>query len=186
VLKEAKGENNRAATAGAKKPPRVYATRAAREAAATWNGDAPPMTIETTFKYTDPATGNVDLEVFRLLKTDGKKSFKQASPVPGGWVLSAPPKPWPLYNRTRLKSAHTVIVVEGEKAVHALQSVLPEGFAATTSPCGAGKAAHADWSPVAGKRVYVWPDHDDAGRRHAADVVVLLQRLGVMKGGAPC
>jgi hypothetical protein len=53
-----------------------------------------------------------------------------------------------------------VIVVEGEKAVHALQAIMPSGFAATTSPGGAGKASHADWTPLAGKSVFLWPDND--------------------------
>jgi hypothetical protein len=92
-------------------------------------------------------------------------------------VLRGPAGLWPLYNRTRVRGAGTVVVVEGEKCVRTLTAVLPDGFAATTSPGGAGKATHADWSPLAGKVCYVWPDHDAAGRKHAAEVAEVLQRL---------
>jgi hypothetical protein len=145
------------------KPPRVFPTRAALEAAACWNGDEPPLTIETAFKYTNPDSGLVDLEVFRLVKPDGDKTFKMSHPARGGWILGGPPKPWPAYNRKRIRAAETIIVVEGEKCVHALTAVLPDGAAATTSPAGARNAKHADWSPLAGKRIYIWPDADDDG-----------------------
>jgi KaiC/GvpD/RAD55 family RecA-like ATPase len=65
------------------------------------------------------------------------------------------------YNRTRVRDADTVIVVEGEKCVHALHEA---GHVATTSPGGAGKASHADWTPLAGKTVYLWPDNDPPGK----------------------
>jgi hypothetical protein len=178
VAEVLKGLSSRSDTpAKTKKPPKIFATRKALEAAAIWNGDGPPLKIETTFTYTDPSTGQVDLEVFRLLRSDGTKSFKQASPAAGGWTLTAPPKPWPLYNRTRVRDAAVVILVEGEKCVHALTEVLPDGFAATTSPAGAKNARNADWSPLAGKIVYAWPDMDDDGRRYDADAIEIIQRL---------
>jgi hypothetical protein len=107
-----------------------------------------------------------DFLVFRL-RTDRGKQFRQCHPVPGGWVMKAPPKPWPLYNRAGIAEAEQIVVVEGEKCADALIAL---GIWATTSPCGAGKAAHADWRPVAGKPLYLWPDNDDAGRAHMRDV----------------
>jgi len=67
-------------------------------------------------------------------------------------------------------------VVEGEKCVHILY-----GFriVATTSPGGAGKAKHADWRPLNGKKVYLWPDNDadGKGQQHMRDVYDLLMQL---------
>ena len=34
-----------------------------------------------------------------------------------------------------------------------------------------------DWSPLAGKTVIVWPDHDDAGAQYADTVIAHLQTL---------
>lgn len=131
-------------------------------------------TVENVFRYADPDSQRVDLAVFRIRTPEGKKTFIQASPQGAGFVLKAPPKPWPLYNRTRLREASEVIVVEGEKCVHALHSI---GIIGTTSPAGAGKAACSDWTPLSGKTVILWPDHDAAGVSHMKDVAGILEKL---------
>ena len=114
-----------------------------------------------------------DLLVFRLRTPDGK-AFRQAHPVRGGWVMRAGPKPWPLYNRSGIERAEQVVVVEGEKCADALFAL---GICATTSPCGAGKAQYADWRPLAGKQVILWPDSDDPGRAHMKTVAGFLAKL---------
>jgi putative DNA primase/helicase len=40
---------------------------------------------------------------------------------------------------------------------------------------GAGAAKHSDWSPLSGRKVIVWPDHDEPGRRYAGDVAALTR-----------
>lgn len=113
---------------------------------------------EATYIYTHPVTRAPELIVLRLLDSGGRKSFIQASPCSGGgFVLKVPAGPRPIYNRTRVAAAPEVVIVEGEKCVHALKEV---GIVATTSPGGARNAHHADWSPLAGKTCYLWPDHD--------------------------
>ena len=137
--------------------------------------------VVATYKYTNPQTKNHDLVVFRVQRPD-KKVFKQAHQTPRGYVLKAPAGKLPLYNRSRLPDAELVVVVEGEKCVHALHEI---GVVATTSPGGAGKAKNADWTPLAGKRVVVWPDNDPVdpktgkrtGLEHARGVVAELERL---------
>ena len=129
--------------------------------------------VTDTYRYTNPDTKEVELAVIRLQTASGKR-FIQASPKGGRWVMSASPKPWPIYNRGRIKAAARVVVVEGEKAVHALHV---HGVVATTSPAGAGKSGFADWSPLAGKSVILWPDNDDAGRKHMAEVRSLLESI---------
>jgi hypothetical protein len=129
-------------------------------------------TIEKRYDYAE--NGKTDLIVYRCRGADGKKTFRQAHPVEGGYVLEAPPKPWPLFARRVIRDAQRVIVVEGEKCADAL---LRLGFAATTSPCGAGKAAYADWSILAGKEVILWPDNDEPGRSHMKDIETILQGM---------
>jgi hypothetical protein len=80
----------------------------------------------------------------------------------------------PLYNLAGIEQAEQVVVVEGEKAADALIDV---GICATTSPCGAGKAQHADWGLLAGKRAWIWVDPDKTGRSHGRDVAGILARL---------
>lgn len=111
--------------------------------------------------------------VFRLEDSAGGKTFKQAHTVDGvSWICKAPPKPWPLFGR--IIEGKSILVVEGEKKVQALTEI---GIPAVTSPCGAGKAEHADWSSLAGMQVILWPDNDDKGKEHMADVAKILERI---------
>ncbi len=127
-------------------------------------------TVEDVYPYTNPQTRKPDLIILRT-KQNNKKSFLQASPVDGGFVLKAPPKPWPLFNRIQLETSNEVVVVEGEKCVKELRKA---GFTGTTSPGGAGKAEHADWNLLAGKKVFIWPDKDIVGINHGKQVVEIL------------
>jgi hypothetical protein len=108
------------------------------------------------------------------LKKNGSKTFLQARSEVGGFVLKAPKGLLPIYNRARVRDAEDVIVVEGEKCVHALFGV---GVVATTSPGGAGKASLADWNLLKSKRVYLWPDNDTKGHDHMRDVAKILETL---------
>jgi 5S rRNA maturation endonuclease (ribonuclease M5) len=129
--------------------------------------------IEAHYEYTNPESGAVEIVQIRY-RDEGKKSFLVHHASPGGFVLGAPPKPWPLYNRKRLQDAPVVVVVEGEKCVHALHKI---GIVATTSLSGSGNADKADWSPLAGKIVYLWPDKDAAGLKYAQTVAKMLEQL---------
>ena len=137
--------------------------------------------VEEVYKYTNPETKEIDLAVVRY-HVDGRKRFAQLSPAEGGWILKAPQGKQPLYNRTRVLASESVVVVEGEKAVHELASV---GVVATTSPGGAGKAQKADWTILKGKKVYLWPDNDPAdektglstGIQHMKDVQGILETI---------
>lgn len=76
----------------------------------------------------------------------------------------------PLYGLPEILAADPatpILVVEGEKTADAARRC---GFIATTSPYGAGKGDHADWSPLRDRVVLLSPDNDDAGERHVADV----------------
>lgn len=130
--------------------------------------------IDAVYEYTNPDSKQVEIVQIRYRPAPDEKSFLPHRAVDGGFVLGAGPKPWPLYNRCRLKNAQSVVVVEGEKCVHALHKI---GIVATTSLSGASNAAHADWSPLAGKEVYIWRDFDEAGAGYARDVAEMLLKL---------
>jgi len=148
---------------------KVYPTIQALRSAVSAGGK-----IEAEYPYINPTTGKPDLVVFRI-QTPRGKSFRQASPVRGGWVMRAPAKPWPLYRRKEIADAPIVFVVEGEKCCHALAEIGITNV--TTTPAGAGHADHCDLSPLAGKQVYLWPDADSAGIAHMKQVMALLEKL---------
>jgi hypothetical protein len=80
-----------------------------------------------------------------------------------------------LYGLDRL-SGHPgapVLVCEGEKAADAAATKFPT-IACVTSMGGNKAAAMADWSPLAGRHVTIWPDHDAPGSEYAEDVARLV------------
>lgn len=86
------------------------------------------------------------------------------------------PEPRPLYNLPAISTADAVVLVEGEKCANALMGV---GIIATTAMGGAATAIDkTDWSPLAGKTVAVWPDHDAAGAKYADAVITKLRSIG--------
>lgn len=95
-----------------------------------------------------------------------------------GWRLKGIPVPCPLYRLPALLAdqGKPVLVVEGEKTAEAA-TVLFRDHVVTTS-IGGGKAAlRSDWSPLAGRDVVIWPDHDRAGRVYAEAVARIARQL---------
>ena len=97
------------------------------------------------------------------------------------WHKKHPPQPRPLYGRDRLAQSPgaPVLVLEGEKSADAAAKLLP-GFAAITSSGGAGAANTADWSPLEGRIVVIWPDNDEPGSRYAEQVARLALAAGAL------
>ena len=84
------------------------------------------------------------------------------------WRWQSWPAPRPLYGLWELakRSDAPVMVAEGEKAADAASRLLP-AFVVVTSPNGAKGATNADWSPLQGRDVTIWPDADEPGRSYA-------------------
>lgn len=82
----------------------------------------------------------------------------------------------PLYNlyQVSVRPGDPVVVVEGEWCVDALTSC---GVLTTTSGA-ANSAEKADWTPLSGRAVTVWPDNDEVGITYAETVVHILSQLG--------
>ena len=74
------------------------------------------------------------------------------------------------------KRKASVVICEGEKAAEAAAAIFPNSIA-TTSSGGAGAATKTDWTPLAGRSVLIWPDHDAAGEKYAREVAGMLAAL---------
>lgn len=113
-------------------------------------------------RFRNPLTGN---KWIRALSFDGTKPVYKMPDYPNGK---------PLYNLPKIKDADVVYFVEGEKVAAWLGRI---GLVATT--CG-GAQDHdkADLTPLRGKTVYLWPDNDEAGRKHMEAVRGPLNGLG--------
>ena len=80
----------------------------------------------------------------------------------------------PLYGLAGIKEAHEVYLVEGEFKADWLNKI---GIA-TVATTGASSHDSLDFTPLAGKKVYLWPDNDEAGKKHMEAVRNLLNSLG--------
>lgn len=106
------------------------------------------------------------------------KDFRQRRPDGrGGWIWSLKGRRRVLYELPRLLQSppdQWVFIVEGEKDAN---NLLDLQLIATTNAQGVGK-----WEPhfnhwLAGRRVCILPDNDDAGRKHAYTIAAQLQPL---------
>lgn len=96
----------------------------------------------------------------------------------GEWLWRGFPEPRPLYGLDRLamRPDAPVIICEGEKATDGAEYLCP-AYVCVTSPGGSNGAHKADWSPLAGRRVIIWPDADVPGRKYAEVVAAILQPI---------
>lgn len=130
---------------------------------------------EMVFPYRN-TDGSLFGYVLRRSLRDGGKETPMVMRVrlPDGeecWSRFPFPKPRPLYRADRI-SRDQVIVVEGEKCCDAMADVT--GRCVVTWAGGTYGIEHADWSPLHGKDVIIWPDADKPGRATAERIAKLI------------
>lgn len=142
----------------------------------------PPPTLVAEYAYRD-----ANREVIATKRRYQPKRFewtswcdleqRQRPGLPAGGMALIP-----LYNLPALISSIAnetpIVVVEGEKSAERLITL---GYTATCCPEGASGAASAytleRWSVLAGARVALLPDNDDAGRAHTERLTATLAPL---------
>ena len=99
------------------------------------------------------------------------KDFRQRRPNGhGGWTPNLNGVETVLYKLPKVLKSEHVLIVEGEKDVEtACLLGLPDGWAATCNPMGAGKWRDSYSDALLGKHVVILPDADGRAR-HAAQV----------------
>lgn len=126
--------------------------------------EPPSKRAESVWRYSD---------TFLVCRYPGKK-IRHLWWDGTAWRWKAPPAPRPLLNLDQLRTRiGTVLIVEGEKTADAAARLFPKAVV-TTWPSGCKAIDKADWSPLQGRRVILWPDADQPGRQ-AMDL--LAQRL---------
>ncbi|MDQ7075035.1 MAG: DUF927 domain-containing protein [Gammaproteobacteria bacterium] len=129
--------------------------------------------------------GAVLFYMYRFEQEGKKKSYAPLSYGNYGagclhWKWKGIPAPRPLYHLDQLaaKPKAKVVICEGEKAADAAQYLLPD-WVAVTPPNGAQSPDKANWSPLKGRDVMIWPDNDKAGAAFADRVKALVEGVGV-------
>ncbi len=116
--------------------------------------------------------------VARFDGQDGKDVVPFFKRDGGKWKAGAAPAPRPLYGLHKLPGHQgLVIVCEGEKATDAAQILAPD-CACLTWPGGSNAAKKADFTPLAGRNVVIWPDADEPGLKAARDVAEACRKAG--------
>lgn len=127
--------------------------------------------LESFYEYKDKS-GGLNAKVYRYINADGSKTFRMRR-ADGTWKA---PEIRTLYRLETFHDKPEVVIAEGEKCVHALESV---GLIATSQMGGSGANIDlTDWTPLAGKRVTLWPDNDEPGRDYMERLEVKLRDLG--------
>lgn len=151
--------------------------------AATGSGRALPRGARPVTRYRIcDASGALVAMHCRQDGPDGKRMWwEQPDGTSGLGGLSS--ADLPLYGIDRLNSSPTVIVVEGEKAAEALLAI---GVQAVGTVTGASETPGAiSLAELTGRRVHVWPDADDVGRKHmqrvAAGLVGVASSVSILE-----
>lgn len=121
-------------------------------------------------KATTRPNGKPEKEVLPLVFCEDESGRRS-------WRWQALPEPRLLYGLGRLERAVVdtpAAVVEGEKARDAAQALAGDKFVCVTWPGGSGAVEKADWSPLKGRRVLIWPDADMPGFKCAIAVARAL------------
>ena len=119
--------------------------------------------IAATYEYTDE-NGKLLFQTLRFYPKD----FRQRRPDgQGDWFWNLKNTRLVPYHLPEIIKSASIIIVEGEKDVDNLRKI---GFSATCNPMGAGKWK-TEWSKFfEGKEIFIIPDLDEPGQKHALDV----------------
>lgn len=140
--------------------------------------------IRSAWRYRTPAGGVSGFVVrYDEAGTDRKefKPFTYCESAAGKreWRCRGMPEPRPLFNLDLLaaKPDAPVLVSEGEKSAARAARIFPESVCLTSAGgCKAWK--QADWSPLAGRKVLIWPDCDEPGEEYSREVAHIIHGLG--------
>lgn len=110
--------------------------------------------------YRDPVTG----------KKVGRRPWREPSGVKG---------PHHLFRVREIaeRTGDPVLVVEGERTAEVAAETFLD-YAVTTALGGTSAPGQADWTPLAGRTVVIWPDNDAPGIQHAQKVSELVTAVG--------
>lgn len=90
------------------------------------------------------------------------------------WRWKGFEEPRPLYGLDKLKENRPVLIVEGEKTADATQALFPE-YTVLTWSGGTGSMMKSDWTPLTGRDVTLWPDHEKTGIQAVQEIAAILK-----------
>lgn len=91
----------------------------------------------------------------------------------GSWSLKRPEGKLPIYY-TDKANHKPIIISEGEKAMRGAEAIY-DGDVCTWHG-GVNSWEKADWTPIYGREVWIWPDNDEAGFKCANSIATMLKK----------
>lgn len=114
-------------------------------------------------------------------ETNTGKRFKPWTFQDGKWIgkwwsSDTGSKHKPIYRAQYItkEPSKPILIVEGEKAADKAQSLLPK-YTVISWMGGAKSVKKVDWSALAGRKVYAWPDNDETGMHAMNEIFKLLK-----------
>jgi len=132
--------------------------------------------------------GNLLMKILRFDNAKGGASAKEIRPLTycysnhdkskREWRWQQPKSKRPLYGLDLLttNADKTLLITEGEKAADAARLLLPE-MICLTWPGGSQAISKADFEPIRGSKVILWPDNDNAGQDCMEKLATVLLKL---------
>jgi hypothetical protein len=99
----------------------------------------------------------------KLRRQDKSFFFRRWDQESGAWKYSIKGLDTPLYNEDKIKSSKIICVCEGEKDCDTLTQY---GYTAVTNLDGAGKWKDSYTQALVGKKIIIFTDNDEPGRKH--------------------
>ena len=95
----------------------------------------------------------------------------------GSWSLKRPEGLLPIYYTEKAKD-RPIIINEGEKALKGCEEIVQGNLDSCTWHGGVNSWEKADWSPIFGRDVWIFPDNDEAGIKCSNEIAVMLKKNG--------
>ncbi|MFC3340028.1 VapE domain-containing protein [Paracandidimonas soli] len=135
-----------------------------------------------TWAYKDSA-GAILGYIHRFNTSDGGKEvlpcvYAQDSTGRRDWRWMQFPVPRPLYGLHDMSGRDYVLVVEGEKCRDAAAAAFSHVYDVVSWPGGGKAVSKADWSPLAGRKVIIWPDCDAKVDKISGDLLPEMPEKG--------
>lgn len=143
-----------------------------------WSSFTPSM----VFEYKDKSGKLIGYVIRQELNSGGKItptitwcSFPDGSE---NWVLKTFPPKRSLYRIEKIGgNEKQIIICEGEKAADACAKLLK--INAVSWAGGVNSVKFADWGQLKGRKIGIWPDADEAGKKAAEEIAEELLKVGV-------
>jgi hypothetical protein len=138
---------------------------------------------DVRYEYTSAAGATLGFVCRWNARPGRKKEIRPLWRIDGIWQWKSAPAPRPLYGLAELAAFpdRPVLLVEGEKAAEGARDHVT-GHVVMTWSGGTGAVQHVDLSPLKGRDVVLWPDHDEPGRKAMRTIADRLTDARSVKG----